>query len=641
MKKDKKTRIAVITSNLNIEYTAEIRRGIMQEAAERSYDVYLFNTYVESDETKKYNLGQYNIYALTDFTLFDAVIVYTNLILDNNVYHDLDLRLQKAGVPVVGIDAPLGDSYCIGTENYQSMKNIVEHLICHHGLKKIAYISGPQFNPDSQVRLRAYCDALRENGIPFDESLIFHGAFLASHGRKAAQELLYAGGKLPQAAVCADDAIALGFCAAMEEAGVRVPEQIAVTGFDNMFEARNAVPRITTVERQLEDLGRAAVQKIADCLQNIPTPQNETFPTMPIFADSCGCTYDRTRDVEDVRCKYMELMDVYEKHLSESNRMIEKLNDSKSLDDLLQRLKPFVENTGCDKFYLCLDRDLVDELQRDSCSEGELLSDTRKKGYGKTMAVAMAYEYGGYVSYDDFPTNSLLPYSRPNEERENHTYLFAPVHFRDISQGYVIVENSDFALTSPLFRNWVNNLSSGLENLRKQHNLSLVKERLEYLYVTDSLTGLYNRFGFRKYAEEQFQRCVNEQKAMMILFADLDGLKQINDTYGHDSGDAAIAEVAKALRKSYGPECICARFGGDEFIVVLPGATEREMEIYNNYFQQELTKVNGWHMYPFTIDASTGCQIFYPKEDDDLNRFIEVVDQKMYLQKNGKKDAGK
>lgn len=629
-------KIAVVTTNTDVEYAAEILRGITDEAKKRGFDVYIFNAFVSSDETVKHNVGQYNIYSLVNLALFDGVIVFSNLIQGRKIYNMVEKRLERASMPVVGIDAPVGEHYCVGAENYRSMKSIVEHFIEFHGFTRIDYISGQSFNSDSRMRLEAYRDALREHGIAVEEKRIFHGTFSTQHGREAARAILASKEELPQAVVCGNDGIALGVCSVFRENGIRIPEQVAVSGFDNMFEARNFVPRLTTVDRALENVGREAVHKIAECLLGNCPQRMEVFPATPIFAGSCGCKYRENDSVDVIRRKYLAMVDHYEKHLAQGNVMIEDLNDSKSFDDFLERLKRYVEELECDRFCLCLNPKLVQELKQDR-EEGAKPPHTF--GYPAKMTVALAYEFGGYVEYEDFPSAQMIP-RIPVRQTGNHTLAFFPLNFRDVGQGYVVMQNCQFALTSPLFKSWLLNLSNSLENLRKQMNLRRMLERLDKLYVTDSLTGLYNRFGFERYTKEPFEKCRKEGRPVMMFFADLDGLKKINDRYGHDKGDIAIRAVADSLQEVCICGEVCARFGGDEYVVFGADYNEERAQRICDGFEKALEQYNEQMNQPFAVTASLGYFIVIPAEGETMEQYIDRADKRMYMQKHKRHGDG-
>lgn len=638
MGRDTKRKIAIITTNMDVEYASEIQYGVIQESRTHHFDVYIFNAFVSSDELVKHNIGEYNIYTLANLSEFDGVIVFSNLLQGRKIYHTVESRLEEIDIPVVGIDAPMGDHYWVGVENYQAMKAIVEHFIEHHKFTKINYISGQSFNTDSQSRLKAYCDAMTEHGLPVEEKRIFPGAFTNQHGRDAAMQMLSSGEELPQAVVCGNDGIALGFSNVLREHGIKIPEQVAVSGFDNTFEAKNSVPRLTTVDRSLVTVGMEAVKKIKAHLDGENPAKNEVFPAVPILEGTCGCDDTNSDDIDGVRQRYLHLVDHYERHLIENNDMIEDLNDSKSFDDFLDRLKPYVKALECDCFYFCLDKELVDDLKQLNSTDTnrKMKKKQRTEGYAPVMSVALAYEFGRFEDYKDFPSEQMLPWEAERTPGGDHTYVFAPVHFREVCQGYLIIENSEYVLTSPLFRAWLINLSSGLENLRKQANLKYMFERLDRLYVMDYLTELYNRFGFSRYTAESFKRCADERKQLMILFADMDGLKKINDMYGHDKGDIAIKAVADSLKNACEGDEICARFGGDEYVVYAADYDEEKAEAFCKRFEEELANYNRMLKQPFDICASYGYELFIPAQGELIDKYIDRADERMYTKKKNK-----
>lgn len=637
-----KVRIAVIIANMDMEYAGEVQRGIMEEAGANHYDIYVFNAYICSEETVKHNKGQYNIYTLANLSEFDGVIVFANLLQGSVVYSQIRSRLQMVDIPVVVIDADMDDYYSVGVDNYQSMKAIVEHFIVHHGFTKINYVGASNGYNDTRVRLNAYYDALREHGIPVEEKRVFWEDFRYQENQKQLLQMIAIPEERPQAMVCVNDGVAVTLIGWLNEHGIKVPEQIAVSGFDNIAEARDSKSRLTTVDRELEVVGREAVRKIKCHLEGVDTSRKEMYPAVPIFAGSCGCEYEENETMEEVRRRYLKLVDSHERYLAEINTMVEDLNDSKSLDDFLAHLKHYVCGLECDRFYLCLNRDVMDELKQLNRQKPESRVDNelRTEGYASVMSVALAYEFGTFVTYDDFESGQMLPWQK-DMPGGGHTFVFAPVHFRDICLGYIMVENSEFALNSSLFRLWLINLSNGLENLRKQADLKHIYFYLDKLYVTDQLTELYNRFGFARYTAESYKKCMNEKKQFMVLFADLDGLKRINDIYGHDKGDVAIRVVADALKDACAYDEVCARYGGDEYVVYAADYDEKKAAAYCERFEQSLLRYNHTMEEPFAINASYGYELHVPSKGEALDKYIDKADRKMYTQKKIKYAADK
>ena len=639
----KKRRIAVVVASMEVEYAGKTLQGIEKEAHALGMDVYVFNASVSTDETLKHNIGEYNIYNLIDYTLFDGVILFANLIQSYSVYNKIIDAIKKSGIAAVSIDAEMEGFYFVGVENYRPMKEIVSHLIEDHGYTKINYISGQDFNSDSRERLSAYCDALEEHGIPVEEERIFRGAFINAHGRAAAEKMLEAPEKLPEAVVCATDAIAIGARSVFAGRGIEIPRQLALTGFDDTFGAKNSVPRITTVSRNQVQVGRKAVRKIAAVLDGRMTSQAERFPATPVFRESCGCTAGGRTEIVSLRRKYVETAQHYGRYLADGIVMVEELNDSRTLQDFLDCLQQYVRMLQCDSFYLCLDRKLVENLRAEQQGERVDMAKTRcgadycVEGFPEIMTMAIACEGGKAVQYEDFPTEQLLP-ERHLSTDKNHTYMFSSIHFRNQCMGYSVVDNSSFAMSSPLFATWMINLCNGLENLRKQAHQRNMLRQLDRMYVTDSLTGLYNRFGFIRYAGAIFENCTARAESLMILFGDMDGLKKINDSFGHTEGDAAIQAAARALERACLGNEVCSRFGGDEFIVCAAGYSEEDAEAYESRLEEELEKINDSADKPYRVSMSCGFEVVVPQIGEVLNHYVDVADNRMYETKNSKKN---
>ncbi len=640
MKDSGRRKIAVILANMNIEYAYNMLRGIEEEARIHQVDVYIFNANAGMDETLKHNVGEYNIYKLVNYAMFDGVVVFSNLFKGFSVYNSVIETVKAAGVPAISIDAEIEGCHFVGVENYAPMKSIVDHLIEHHGLKKMNFVAGPDFNSDSRERLKAYCDSLREHNLPVEEERIYRGMFTNVYGREAAMKMLENPADMPEAIVCATDSIALGVRAVLSERNIKIPQQVVLTGFDDSFEAKNSVPTLTTVSRNLHLVGHEVMLRMVHMLDGMEVPREERVPATPVYRESCGCCKADEDDLVTLRQKYVDSTEHYEKHLENNLMLVEDLSGCRNFSDMLRRLKKYVEKIECESFYLCLNKDLVEDLMSAETEEadGEFHDKYQTEGFSEAMTVVVAYERGRFVKCDDFPSEQMLPDGIADSVRGHNAYIFSAIHFRDRCMGYVIVNNSDYALSSPLYPNWLINLSGSLESLRKQAHLKSMVERLDKMYVLDSLTGLYNRLGFIRYATESFKRCMGQGDSVMILYADLDGLKTINDQYGHDDGDISIATAAASMKKACVGGEICARVGGDEFVVYAEGYTAVDAMAYCKQLDKMLEQANEELKKPYQVSVSYGYEIVFPEMGDTLDRYIDMADNKMYINKKKKKE---
>jgi diguanylate cyclase (GGDEF)-like protein/PAS domain S-box-containing protein len=165
------------------------------------------------------------------------------------------------------------------------------------------------------------------------------------------------------------------------------------------------------------------------------------------------------------------------------------------------------------------------------------------------------------------------------------------------------------------------------------------EETLRSLSLIDDLTGLYNRRGFLALAEQQAKLTQRTGHGFTLVFADLDGLKKINDTFGHKAGDAALRTVAEILKKSFRESDIIARLGGDEFTILAledyeaparRAVTSRLVENLKKYARQENR--------PFDLSLSVGVVHFNPESGSSLEELIAQADKAMYEEKQGKKE---
>ena len=162
------------------------------------------------------------------------------------------------------------------------------------------------------------------------------------------------------------------------------------------------------------------------------------------------------------------------------------------------------------------------------------------------------------------------------------------------------------------------------------------EEIIRALSITDQLTGLYNRRGFMTLGEQQLRVAERTKSGVLILFADLDGLKQINDKLGHKSGDEAINETAQALKEVFRNMDIVARMGGDEFAVLTTETSGEYADIIKNRIQHKLDILNLPTDRQYNLSLSIGVVYHPPPPPNSLDGLLSSADTLMYEQKQRK-----
>ena len=163
-----------------------------------------------------------------------------------------------------------------------------------------------------------------------------------------------------------------------------------------------------------------------------------------------------------------------------------------------------------------------------------------------------------------------------------------------------------------------------------------VEEKLRNLSLTDELTGLYNRRGFFTLSGQQLNIADRLKKRVSLISADLDNLKKINDTLGHQEGDIALLEAAHVLRKSFRETDIIARIGGDEFMILQMDKIDSSPEISIARLEQNITACNEKRGRRYTLSLSVGIARSDPESGDSLERLMVQADNLMYEQKRSK-----
>lgn len=275
--------IGLLVRDLGTSYIGEIARGIDTELAEGQYDLVLYTTHQRKMKEAAY------VTALTR-GLADGLL----LILPRNPEAYLE-SLREKHFPYVLIDHQGIDNQgpAIGATNRQGAIEATDYLL-RLGHRRIGFITGTLNLGCAQDRLDGYQAALTENGLAVDPDLIREGDFLQPRGYTATQELL-AQPQPPTAIFASNDVTAFGVMEAVRDRGLRIPEDISILGFDDIPQASNVHPPLTTVRQPLEQMGRVATQMLLRYIKDPEqSPERVELPTELVVRASTQAPRDRS-----------------------------------------------------------------------------------------------------------------------------------------------------------------------------------------------------------------------------------------------------------------------------------------------------------------------------------------------------------
>ena len=276
----KKTRVVgLLLNNLHNDFFVPLLNGVEAVIREKGYNLIVATYHANSRNQMNPPIGPHNT---------DGLLVFSDGLFDEDL-----AALNASGFPMVLVHRTPPPSLSIPSvtvENEDITYQLVDHLIQVHGRRRIMFLRGPIYQEDSLKRETGYKSALQANGIPFDENLVLNGDFERDIAYKAMDQFLGNGNRVAFDAVfTGDDDAAIGALKALHQHGLRIPEDIAVIGFDDLGFAPFLNPPLTTVRAPTESVGRIAAERLFGILENQASDEVTVLPTEIIFRRSCGC----------------------------------------------------------------------------------------------------------------------------------------------------------------------------------------------------------------------------------------------------------------------------------------------------------------------------------------------------------------
>ncbi len=230
------------------------------------------------------------LYDLVNADNVDGLIVSGTLAHSVSLADMEDLCRRYQPLPLITVALQLEGRPSIRVDSGQGMQVVVEHLIATHRYRRIAFVRGPCGQQEAEDRYRAYVEVLTRHNWPIDPDLVLNGDYTYDSGAAALRTLLDRAGVCFDAIVSANDSMALGALDVLHARGVPVPEDVAVTGFDDTEDARFSLPPLTTVRQSAYLQGREAARLLLDRLQGNEVAAVTLVPSTFIVRQSCGCS---------------------------------------------------------------------------------------------------------------------------------------------------------------------------------------------------------------------------------------------------------------------------------------------------------------------------------------------------------------
>jgi len=287
--------IGVFASQVGRAWGAEFIAGITAAAEANNVNLVHFIGGRITPQVLTDNTPSFGLYDLAKPDQFDGLLLTSDIAYgatadDLNVFSNTFAKL-----PIVTQSVNVQDATMFVPDNTEGMRAVVRHLIEEHGYKRIAFICGIEGQVDAEQRFQAYKDELKAHDLRYDEDLVVKSDYTAEGGRNAIHILIGERKQRFQALVAADDRTAFGALEALQQRGLRVPEDVAVTGFDDLREAQATGVPLTTVRQSFYTAGKHALEALLKKMNGDTLPRTVVTPTQLLVRWSCGCLPENVR----------------------------------------------------------------------------------------------------------------------------------------------------------------------------------------------------------------------------------------------------------------------------------------------------------------------------------------------------------
>ena len=544
---------------------------------------------------------------------------------------------RYAPLPMVSLGTYIKSLPSVYTDNRQAFKTIVSHLIKSHNRRKIAFITGPSSNRDALDRYAGYIDALNENELNLQPELIQIGDFTPQSAVDAIHVFLDERKLDIDAIVCANDSMALAALNELEHRNIKVPEEISLTGFDNITSAAYSVPSLTSIEQPYDEFAREAFNTLFDLIANKPVT-DKLIPSRLILRESCGQHTSTSEEELNALNNLHHLFDAQIKHAGK--QMERSQSNFSSLRQILLRMTSTIFDKKAQLEALIPD---LMTCGITSCMIYLYPNEIFHNLSDKWQMPSSLYLYMGYVDNEPItlagPPIAVSPMDITTYGFTHKEKPFAisvhPIFFSNEQLGVIVLEIApeNYYLIETL----TSEISCAIKLSSIFSSQKNIERKLETLSQTDELTGLLNRRGFFNSASQKYLFSKKQQLGGILFFADMDGLKIINDTYGHHEGDYAISSMANILRQTFSEEDIIARIGGDEFTIFCINKDLGFIDTVRQIIHDLCDRFNIFSNKPYKLAISIGALPFTAKEEANLESLLSSADKLLYEQKQVRK----
>lgn len=447
--------------------------ALCDEAKQRGIGLRIFSPYSDFYKNNKKNRAQKPIFDQIRDVKIDGLIIFSEVIKNEGLRNELAMVAREKNIPLVTLKEPIGGSFNIKYDIKQALNDIIVHLIDVHKCKRINFISGTKGFSGAEERLDVYKKIMSERGLAYSDLNILYGDFWSKPTRIALENYFAAGLQLPEAFVCANDAMAIETCNVLKEYGYTIPEDVIVTGMGGLKETEYHFPTVTTGKYGTHATSKCVFEHLERMINRQENWEGEEIiPCGISYSESCGCKpHSVTVQEQKLVDTYTEL-ETERRYSFEIRDLITEVNENCDLEALAEKIPEYVGHPGITAYNIFIRSEIaeltgIEFFGVNSQRKKYMWLSTYSDGKNELMQLPLTMEE---VMVNQ---NRLLS--------DSSNLISIPLHSDDTYYGFITLGYNNDKVVHELLYELIANINVAIHMIVKRYEFDNVNKQLNIL----------------------------------------------------------------------------------------------------------------------------------------------------------------
>ncbi len=463
-------KIAICATSLHQKSVHRTMSELGSEAAKRGYDVQIFASLSDLYHHSENEHAQSQIFELNPYDKICALILFSETILDENLRNRLAKHAIQKGIPVFSHKLFISGCYYFHYNSENALADILRHLIEIHHCKRINFITGIKGNNVTERRTQIYRETLQEYGYPVEEGRIGYGDFWGEPAKAATEAFLMSDLPLPDAIVCANDAMAIGVTDYLAEKGIRVPKDMIVTGLGGIEARQYHLPLLTTAIYDASLSSTYFMDTLDALMENSKiVPSSIAIPCKNVYTESCGCIEHDTHEAEKHLMQTYLQLERERQYSHATHDFVNSINAEGTFSALIDGLPNYLWGPQVTEYNLYLDAAfaLSGKWENKNITERQFILFHQKKKQCSQITKLLRYQ-----EYTEQERNLY---------EESHQVLTIPLNVEGHVYGIFSINYQGTQINHECLYELIMTLNSALHSIHSQKDLLRVSRQLNEL----------------------------------------------------------------------------------------------------------------------------------------------------------------